>query len=241
MKIICVLLILLITNAYSSTDSECLDTKSSGRRLNTDFDDEECKKYRTSNDTKYVCAASSDKKYCEEISRCFGYYIEFPEITNNELGKVCSKLPTSNESLYYCGYDEKGCTEVDECTFYYYDNYYNYYYSNQNSRRLATDLEEEDCEYFLTSDDLFYKCVPSTNKKFCEKREKTCKEMFIKPSTSYSNYVLTEEDCESLKTSNDNKYECVLSSEGNSCEEKSLSSSNTIKLSISILCLLFFF
>ena len=239
MKIICVLLILLITNADSSADSQCLNAKSSTRRLSGDFNDEDCQTYETSDDTKYVCVASSDKKYCEEISKCFGYYILYPGITNNELEKVCYELPTSNKDVYFCVHDDKGCTEVDECTYEYYENYYNYYY-NQNSRRLGTDLEEADCEILYTSDDLFFKCVPGPDNKFCEKREKTCKEMFIQQSTSYSNYALTEEDCEILKTSNDNKYECVLSSDGNSCEEKKLSS-NRIKLSISILCLLFFF
>lgn len=237
MKIIIFLFILLITNAYSSTDSECIDTKNSSRRLASDFDDDYCIQLETSDKERYVCVASSDNQYCEEMSLCFAYARLYPE--NLDLNE-CYDLPTSKDDLYRCVPSDKECIELDECTGKYYENYL-YYNDNENSRRLSTDYEltEEDCALLAISDDLRYKCVPGPDNSFCEKIEKTCLEVSQK-SAKYSTDVLSDEDCKFFKTSNDKRYECALSSDGTSCEEKK-TASDRIKLSISILILLFFF
>ena len=238
MKIICFLFILLITNVYSSTDSKCIDTKNSARRLSGDFGDDYCSEFETSDDKRYDCVASSDNKYCEEMSKCFAYARLNPE--NLDLNE-CYNLTTSNDDLYKCVPSDKECIELDQCTGKYYKNYFYYYNDNENSRRLSTDYEltEKDCAFLSISDDLRYKCVPGPDNSFCEKIEKNCSEV-SKKSAKYSTDVLTDEDCELLKTSDDKKYKCVISSDGTSCEEKKLSS-DRIKLSISILSLLFFF
>ena len=141
--------------------SECIVTTSgSSRRLSTDLTEEDCKKKKTSDDTIYKCVLNKQKNGCDEaiISRC-------KATKGNDLTeKICNEIETSDNTIYKCFYDEK-TKRCDE----------NYLYSeckskrpSTSSRRLSSELTENECSKAKTSDDSKYKCVLSKNKNECE-------------------------------------------------------------------------
>ena len=108
------LFMIIITNVYTSGDSECINQGSS-RRLSTDFD---CTRLEVSDNTK-KCIFSPSQEKCIEIDK-----------------------------------------DKSECT------------SQRVTRRLSTtELDDDDCEPLITSDDNKYICVASDDGKSCKEVE----------------------------------------------------------------------
>ena len=237
MNNIIILLILLISNIYcSSENSQCLDTQiQNSRRLSGELlTQADCDMLLTSDINRFKCVVSNDGKSCYEISECLASNILNSRRLSNDINlENCLNFKTTNENTLCIPKDEK-CDEVDECMA----TYYVYIYS-QKSRRLSSEFTEEECEEYSTSNDFRLKCVPGEDYNYCESKKKTCKETFI--DSENTDLFLTENDCKDLETSNDKKYKCVLSSDKYSCIEQNINASNKIKSTLAFLFLLFFF
>ena len=108
------LFMIIITNVYTTGDSDCIN-QGSRRRLSTDVD---CTSLGVSDDSK-KCIFSPSEEICIEIDK-----------------------------------------DKSECT------------SKKVTRRLSTtELDDDDCEPLLTSDDKKYICVASDDGKSCKEVE----------------------------------------------------------------------
>lgn len=155
----------------SEKTSECVqkkETVGSRRRLATELTEEDCKSKKTSDDTIYKCVLNTQKNRCIEtiISRCKSTIGR--RLSTDLSEEICKELETSDNTIYKCFYDEKSkrCDET-------------YLYSeckskrpSTSSRRLSSELTENECSKAKTSDDTKYKCVLSNNKNECEEVSK---------------------------------------------------------------------
>ena len=229
------LIILLISDIDTSSDSECLQTKesSSRRRLESiTYTEAECQSLSTSDDQNLICVLSSDKKSCDEVSFC----LATQRVTSNALytNQDCEDLPTTDIN-FYCSLssNQQSCTEVEIFC----DDFHNYY----SRRRLSSesDLTQEDCNVFRVRDDVFYTCVLDTEEGGCKADFKNCKEIKDSNIRRLSSDLWTDDDCINFYTSDDSKYICVAKKDGSGCEEKK-NGSNEINLSFALLCLFLF-
>lgn len=239
------LFIILIVYAYNSEVelSECLNggSETSGRRrVSTDYSEEVCKKFNTTDNRYLVCKYDEDEPGCveeEKNSRCVNKKVQDEErrrLSTLELSENdCKDLDTTDNTKYVCKLkeDKKRCVEelkpLSDCL-------------SQNSRRLSTDLTEEICNKKKTSDDTKYKCVLNKDTNTC-KEEKLSDCLSKRASISRRlSTDLTDSDCKNLKTSDNKLYKCVVSNDKKTCEEVNVESSNSLKLSLAILFLLLF-
>ena len=174
------------TCAVSNDKQKCVETPSeciskvivqNSRRLSTDTEltEADCKTLNTTDNNKYKCTLSSDKKSCvqEEIvvakSECLKLTIIDSSrriLSSTELTEAdCEILTTSDDTKYICtlSTDKKKCEEApippSECL------------SMTLSRRLSSELTEEDCEFLETSDDTIYICALSEDGTHCVEKE----------------------------------------------------------------------
>ena len=174
------------TCAVSTDKQKCVETPSeciskvivqNSRRLSTDTEltEADCKTLNTTDNNKYKCTLSSDKKSCvqEEIvvakSECLKMAIIDSSrriLSSTELTEAdCEILTTSDDTKYICtlSTDKKKCEEapipLSECL------------SMTLSRRLSSELTEEDCEFLETSDDTIYICALSEDGTHCVEKE----------------------------------------------------------------------
>ena len=174
------------TCAVSTDKQKCIETPSeciskvivqNSRRLSTDTEltEADCKTLNTTDNNKYKCTLSSDKKSCvqEEIvvakSECLNKTIIDSSrriLSSTELTEAdCEILTTSDDTKYICtlSTDKKKCEEapkpLSECL------------SMTLSRRLSSELTEEDCEFLETSDDTIYICALSEDGTHCVEKE----------------------------------------------------------------------
>ena len=222
------LIILLISDIYTSGDSECLNKKvSSSRRLSGTLDEEDCLYLETS-DTNLMCVLNSDGKSCEEVSKCLGIN-RVPDLRRLENEDYCEELETSDDNKYLCklNLDKNICEEVEiTCED-----------KTIKNRRLSGDLTEEYCNSLKAKEDIYYKCVFDSVSEVCKTEEKKCNEVKILNTRRLSTDKLDDEDCYGLETSNDSKI-CVAKSDGYGCEE--INGSNEINLSFSLFFLFLF-
>ena len=217
-------------------------SNNSGRRLSSLLTQEDCINLATSENTK-KCVLSGDEKSCREVdkSQC-----ELKIISNNSGRRLssllteddCKNLKTSDDSKFQCilAVDEIYCVEttknpssstVSQCT------------TKYSSRRLSSDLTEEDCSILSTSNNYIYKCVLNSNKNNCKEAVRSECEKTYYYYRRLESEELTNENCEDLETSDDRKYICVVNEDGTGCEE--MENSNYLKYTITlILCLLLF-
>ena len=162
--------IILILNAYSSTDtSECLETQledeNSRRRLSTGYTEEYCNLLNTTNNTIFTCVLSADQKSCTEKSECQLSTYDSRRRLSTDFEEVCYYLYTSNFQFKCVPNNRKdGCIEVhkSKCELATIDSI---------NRRLSSEITDEDCEYFETSDDSIYICVANEDGTGCEEME----------------------------------------------------------------------
>ena len=144
--------------------SECNYTTSSSN----DLTEEICKSKKTSDNAIYKCALKTEKDRCVEliISSCKS---TIGRRLSTELSEeICRQLETSDNTIYKCYYDEKAkrCDETfleSECKS---------KRPSTSSRRLSSELTENDCKNLKTSDDNKYKCVINSSKTKCEEVSK---------------------------------------------------------------------
>ena len=237
------ILIILIVNAYTSTDSPCTSKRVSSRRnLASLLTEEDCINLETSETTK-KCVLNDDEQSCREVdkSQC-----ELKTISVNSGRRLssllteddCKDLKTSDDNKFKCilGEDKTYCMEtikspssstVSQCT------------TKYSSRRLSSDLTEEDCSILSTSNNFLYKCVLNSNKNNCKEVVRSECEKTYYYNRRLESEELTNEACGDLKTSDDSKYICVVNEDGTGCEE--MENSNYLKYTTTlILCLLLF-
>ena len=185
MNNIIILLILLITNIYcSSESSECLDNHfQNSRRLSSELlTQDDCDNFSTSDKKRFKCIVNNDDdgKSCYELSQCLASNILKSRRLSSDISlKYCSEFETTNENTLCIPKNEK-CDEVDQCSASYY-----VYIDSQKSRRLSTEVTEEYCEELSTSDDFRLKCVPEKDYNYCELKKKNCSEIFIDSKNTY--------------------------------------------------------
>ena len=140
------------------------------RRLSTELTEEDCSPLPTSDDTKFKCIVSDDGDKCIEASECASKSIGTnsrrlsTELTEEE----CKNLQTFDDTKFKCTVSDDGekCIEIiknyivgSECVT---------KYNSPTSRRLSTDLTEDDCNKLRTSDDTRFKCVLNSIENNCE-------------------------------------------------------------------------
>ena len=82
----------------------------------SELTENECKQLNTTNDTRYICTLSSDKKNCEEIekpqSECY-FKKSSSKLSPELIEEDCEDLKTSDDNKYTCVLreDELGCFE----------------------------------------------------------------------------------------------------------------------------------
>ena len=143
--------------------SECNYTTST-----TDLTEETCKKKKISDNTIYKCVLKADKKGCVEtiISRCKS--TKGRRLSTALSEDICKELETSDNSIYRCFYDEK----EDKCDETYLISECKSKRPSTNSRRLSSELTENDCINLATSNNN-KKCVlKTTTKTECEEVDK---------------------------------------------------------------------
>lgn len=144
--------------------SECNYTSS----VTSSLTEELCKSKKTSDDAIYKCILNTGKNGCVEtlISRCKS---EIGRRLSTDLNEdICKELETSDDSIYKCFYDEKAkrCDETylfSECKS---------KRPSTSTRRLSSELTENECNKAKTSDDTKYKCVLKSTKTECEEVSK---------------------------------------------------------------------
>ena len=217
-------------------------SNNSGRRLSSLLTEDDCKDLATSENTK-KCVLSGDEKSCREVNKS---QCELKKISNNSGRRLsslltegdCKDLKTSDDNKFKCilGEDETYCMEttknpssstVNQCT------------TKYSSRRLSSDLTEEDCSILSTSNNYLYKCVLNSNKNNCKEALRSECEKTYYFYRRLESEELTNEVCEDLETSDDSKYICVVNEDGTGCKE--MENSNYLKYTTTlILCLLLF-
>lgn len=212
--------------------TDCVRKKAvSRRRLSSDLTEEDCKGKRTTNDYIFKCVLKDDKSRCIEmpISECNYTSSVISSLTE----ELCKSKKTSDDTIYKCVLNtgKNGCVEtlISRC-------------KSEIGRRLSTDLNEDICKELETSDDSIYKCFYDEKAKRCDETYlfSECKSKRPSTSTRRLSSELTENECNKAKTSDDTKYKCVLKSTKTECEEVSKENSASLKLSLTILCLLLF-
>ena len=109
------LFMIIITNVYTSGDSDCINQGASGRRLSTDVD---CSQLETSDNTK-KCIFSPSQEICIEIdkdkSECTSKRVSRRLATTEFDDDDCEPLLTSDDNKYICvaADDGKSCKEVE--------------------------------------------------------------------------------------------------------------------------------
>ena len=109
------LFMIIITNVYTSGDSECINRGSTSRRLSTDVD---CTTLRTSDNT-LKCIFSPSQEICIEIdkdkSECTSKRVSRRLATTELYDDDCEPLLTSDDNKYICvaSDDGKSCKEVE--------------------------------------------------------------------------------------------------------------------------------
>ena len=121
------LIVLLISSIFTSTDSQCLQTKESveRRRLSTTISESICHSFETS-DINFICVLSDELDSCDEVSECIytNYwdvednfpYNQLPTLSSSIFtDEYCEKLMTSDDEIYICvaNSDGSGCKETD--------------------------------------------------------------------------------------------------------------------------------
>ena len=121
------LIVLLISSIFTSTDSQCLQTKESieRRRLSTTISEMDCHSFVTS-DVNFICVLSEEGHSCDEVSECiytnywdlevnFPYNELEPLYSDKFTDEYCEVLMTSDDEIYICvaNSDGSGCKETN--------------------------------------------------------------------------------------------------------------------------------
>ena len=153
----------------------------------------------------------------------------------------CATLDTMDNAIYKCVVNDKGdgCKEVEKSECDLFPNLENY------RRRVSTDYySQEDCAPLKTQDNTKYKCVINDKGNGCIEVFKSECERYLylendRRRVSTDTDTDIEMECAMLETSSDD-YDCVPNEDGTGCEEVLIDYSNNLKITITILCLLFF-
>ena len=162
----------------------------------------------------------------------------------------CHDIGTSSEN-YVCVFNsvDNTCVEIikSEC-----NEVYEYEVTTQQEIRRRLTVDDELCRSKRTSDDSKYNCVPKNQVRCIEQGKSECLQNTIySQRRRLSATGLTDDDCKDLSVTSQGK-KCVVSADKTKCDEvdevnkvggKKVNFSyglNINKLSLFILCLLFF-